>query len=116
MKAEPKTLEVSYYYQKHRKVLCCPYCGYKVEFVVFYSYDSSLKFWRCPECDLYINDRPDYDEHSLGEARKYHRRQLKSAVERLERELAEKKRQYSLYGKYMTPKQKVKLLAEELED
>ena len=97
----------------------CPFCGTPMDFddPVFYEYSEHNDWsWHCPKCRLSLGNAHMIKEEWLDASRKKYRANLKKRIAELQEELNFRKHNLSMYGKFMTAKQKVKLLAEELEN
>lgn len=106
----------SEYFKKHKRALRCPFCGLKMDFTYFYAYDSKASSWVCFECGCSLPDKPDYSEEELKVARMKLKRMIKEEIEKYEDCLQELRRRLQMWGKHMSEKEKVKLLAETLEE
>jgi len=103
---------------KHETPLRCPYCGSKMSFKVFSSYQahSSDWYWLCPLCFLRLPNKADFNEEELTKARKKWRKKLKEKIKKLEAELSLYLKLYKCYGKYFTPEEKRDRLIETIEE
>jgi len=105
----------SLYFQNHKRLLKCPFCGYKMSWYVIFAYDTTLKYWYCTKCGCQVPDKERYSKSELSAIRKRYKASLKEDIEKLEKQLEKRREALSLWGKFMSEKKKVELLAEELQ-
>ena len=108
----------SRYYEVTGKRLRCPFCGTEMDFndPIYHEYSELDWYWNCRECGLELGNLSlgNYDIW-LSDSRKRYRALLKKKIETLRDILEMYKERLEKYGKFMTPEEKTKLLAEELE-
>ena len=103
----------SKYYQKHKKLLSCPYCGWEMMLYYSYSYDSTFAYWQCPKCGLEVPDLSDFDRAKL---RKDYRKYLKLRIRDLRFKLDLFKKRLHMYAKFFKDEKEVaRAVIEELE-
>jgi len=110
--------ESSKYYQENKKVLTCPFCGSEMYFFapIYYEYSPrSDWFWECRECGLRLRN-DSFSENFLTQIRKEYKKNLKKELKETEEKRGILKERLSKWGKFMSEKEKVKLLAEKLEE
>ena len=113
---EEKLYRMSYYYEKFKKPMFCPYCGSKMIFDYYVYYEGCTREWICPVCGLTVRDSAYITKEELRKKRRSWRRYLKKQLEELRRKLARVERAYSSYGKFMSPEEKREILGELLEE
>ena len=108
--------DTSRYYEKHKDRPTCPYCGAIMHFTNNYYYEGHDHYWGCPECGCLLGDEEDFSESIRKGARTRLRAQFKEEIEKRERGLVYYRAKLKLWGKYMSDQEKVRLLAEAIED
>jgi len=81
-----------------------------------YYYEGHDHYWSCPECGCLLGDEEDFSEETRKEARTKLRGHFKEEIEKREARLEYYRAKLKLWGKFMTDKEKVRLLGEALED
>lgn len=105
----------SKYFEKYKTRPSCPFCGSIMHFTCNIYYEGRDEYWGCRECGCLLWNREDFSEEDRKEARTRMRAELKEEIEKREKGIQYFKERLKLWGKHMTDKEKVVLLAEELE-
>jgi len=113
---EEKLYRMSYYYEKFKKPMFCPYCGSKMIFDYYVFYEGCSREWICPVCGLRIGDSYHITKEKLKAKRRQWRRYLKRERDQLRKRLARIEEALSSYGKFMSPEEKREILGELLEE
>jgi len=106
----------SKYFGKHKTRPSCPFCGAVMHFTCNIYYEGRDEYWGCSECGCLLRNREDFSEEERKEARTRLRAELKEEIAKREKGIQYSKERLRLWGKYMTDKEKVRLLAERLEE
>jgi len=109
--------ERSAFYKSSGHRLRCPFCGERMDFndPVPYEEGSNSWFWDCRECALTIGDIPFLTEQLTSKIRKEYLEHLKKMFTKKTREAEWARSKIDKWGKHMSSKEKVRLLAEKLE-
>jgi len=87
-----------------------------MRFISNYYYEGHDYYWICPECGCMLPDLAAFSEEVRKALRIKLRQEYKEAIADREKGISYYRAKLKLWGKYMSDKEKVKLLAEVLEE